>query len=92
VSWKVCVGRLKTVGGKMSVTQTAERPKMAKRRPGKPALESVKLPADVMESARIVAAYTGEAISDMLGEMLRPILAKREREEAAKRAKTRGEN
>jgi hypothetical protein len=71
----------------MRETPTLDRPKMAKRKADKPALESVKLPADVMESARIVAAYTGEPMSDMLGDMLRPILAKREKEEAAKRAK-----
>jgi hypothetical protein len=71
----------------MSQAPTVERLKMAKRRADKPALESVKLPADVMESARIVAAYTGESMADMLGDMLRPILTKREREEAAKRAK-----
>lgn len=71
----------------MSAAATLERPKMAKRRADKPALESVKLPADVMESARIVAAYTGEPMAEMLGNMLRPILMKREREEAARRAK-----
>ena len=71
----------------MSQAMMLERPKMAKRRADKPALESVKLPADVMESARIVAAYTGESMSDMLGDMLRPLLIKKEREEAAKRAK-----
>jgi hypothetical protein len=60
---------------------------MAKRSASKPELESVKLPADVMDSARIVAAYTGERIADMLGGILRPILLKREREEAAKRAR-----
>lgn len=75
----------------MSAAQALELKTMAKRRANKPALESVKLPADVMESARIVAAYTGESMADMLGDMLRPILAKREREEAAKRAKERGE-
>jgi hypothetical protein len=63
---------------------------MAKKRSDKPTLESVKLPADVMASARIVAAYTGESMSEMLGGLLRPILAKREREEAAKREKERG--
>lgn len=60
---------------------------MAKKKTDKPGLVSVKLPADVMDSARIVAAYTGETIAEMLGDMLRPLLAKREREEAAKRAK-----
>jgi hypothetical protein len=71
----------------MRGSPTLEQPKMTKRRGDKPALESVKLPGDVMESARIVAAYTGEPMADMLGDMLRPILVKREREEAAKRAK-----
>ena len=47
-----------------------------------------KLPTDVMDSARIVAAYTGESIAEMLGDILRPILAKREKEEAAKRARS----
>lgn len=75
----------------MGTTRAPERSTMAKRRADKPALESVKLPADVMESARIVAAYTGESMADMLGAMLRPLLAKREREEAAKRARGRGE-
>jgi hypothetical protein len=74
----------------MSEALTLERPKMAKQRANKPVLESVKMPADVMESARIVAAYTGESMSDMLGNILRPILARREKEEAAKRAKSRG--
>ena len=60
---------------------------MAKRDASKPELVSVKLPADVMDSARIVAAYSGETIAEMLGEMLRPILAKREKEEHAKRVK-----
>jgi hypothetical protein len=74
----------------MSTGLEVERPKMTKRRAGKPALESVKLPADVMASARIVAAYTGEAMADMLGNILRPILAKREKDEAARRARERG--
>jgi hypothetical protein len=76
-------------GDEMSVVLESERPKMARRRADKPALESVKLPADVMESARIVAAYTGEPMADMLGNILRPILAKQEKEEAAKRARER---
>lgn len=73
-------------------TLAPERPAMAKRKASKPALESVKLPGDVMESARIVAAYTGESLSELLGGLLRPVLAKREREEAAKRARERGKD
>jgi hypothetical protein len=63
---------------------------MAKRKPGKPELISVKLEADVIESARIVSAYTGETMAEMLSAILRPILNKRAREEAAKWAKEQG--
>jgi len=51
----------------------------------KPKTLSMKLHVDVIESARIVAAYRGEAMTDMLSDILRPILAKMEREEVAKR-------
>jgi hypothetical protein len=46
---------------------------------------SAKLPMDVVESARIVAAYRNEQIGDLLGGIRRPILAKMEQEEMAKR-------
>ena len=72
----------------MTGTAAPESATMAKRQTNRPALESVKLPADVMESARIVAAYTGEPMAEMLGSILRPILAKREREESAKRERS----
>lgn len=49
--------------------------------------QPVKLHLDVIESARIVAAYRGEPIQDLLSDILRPILAKMEREETARRAK-----
>jgi hypothetical protein len=61
---------------------------MARKRSESQTLESVKLPSDVMASARIVAAYTGEPMAEMLGGILRPVLAKREREEAAKRERS----
>lgn len=48
--------------------------------------ESVKLPSDVMKTARIVAAYTRQPIHNMLGDILRPILIKRELEEIKKRS------
>jgi hypothetical protein len=51
---------------------------------------SAKLPMDVVESARIVAAYRNEQIGDLLGGILRPILAKMEQEEQAKRNKAKG--
>jgi len=56
----------------------------------KPKTLSMKLHMDVIESARIVAAYRGEAMTDMLSDILRPILAEMEREETARRAKSRG--
>jgi hypothetical protein len=43
---------------------------------------------DVIESARIVAAYRGEQISDMLSDILRPILAKMERDEMDRRIRS----
>jgi hypothetical protein len=48
---------------------------------------SVKLHEDVVESARIIAAYQGGTMTDLLSDILRPILAKLEREEVAKRTK-----
>jgi hypothetical protein len=52
---------------------------------------SVKLHIDVIEAARIVSAFRGETMTDMLSEILRPILAKMEQEETAKRAKAKKE-
>jgi hypothetical protein len=51
----------------------------------KPKTSSVKLHFDVVESARIVSAYRGETITDMLSDLLRPMLAKMEQEETVKR-------
>jgi hypothetical protein len=42
----------------------------------KPKLMSVKLPVDVLESARIVAAFTGETMTELMANVLRPALAK----------------
>jgi hypothetical protein len=53
----------------------------------KPKTLSVKLPMDVIEAARIVSAYRGEPMADMLADILRPALVKMERDEVAKRAK-----
>lgn len=57
----------------------------------KPKTLSVKLHMDVIESARIVAAYRNESMTDMLSDILRPVLAKLERDEVAKRAKPKKE-
>ncbi len=53
----------------------------------KPKTLSVKLHMDVIESARIVAAYKGDSMTDLLSNVLRPILAKMEQDEVAKRSK-----
>ena len=55
----------------------------------KPKTLSMKLHMDVIESARIVAAYRGVAMTDMLSDILRPVLAEMEREETTRRAKSR---
>ena len=51
----------------------------------KPKTLSTKLPIDVVETARIVSAYRNEQIGDMLGDILRPVLAEMERAEVIKR-------
>ncbi len=51
----------------------------------KPRTMPVKLQIDVIESARIVSTLRGEAMSDMLSDILRPILAKMEHQELSKR-------
>jgi hypothetical protein len=48
---------------------------------------SVKLPIDVIEMARIVAACRNETMTDLLGNTLRPLLEKMQREEFAKQTK-----
>jgi hypothetical protein len=53
----------------------------------KPKTLSVKLELDVIESARIVTAYRGETMTELLSRILRPVLAKMEQDESAKRHK-----
>jgi hypothetical protein len=53
---------------------------------------SAKLPADVVESARIVAAFRNQSMADLLGDILRPILKKMEKDEITKRAKNDGDH
>jgi hypothetical protein len=53
----------------------------------KPKMVSVKLPMDVIESARIVAAFRGETMTELMGDILRPALARMEQEEMAKRTR-----
>jgi hypothetical protein len=56
----------------------------------KPKTLSVKLHYDVVEAARIVSAYRGESMTDMLSDLLRPVLATMEQEETAKRSQAVG--
>jgi hypothetical protein len=48
-------------------------------------MASIKLPMDIVESARIVSAYQGVAMADLLADILRPVLRRLESEEMAKR-------
>lgn len=49
--------------------------------------QSIKIEMDVVESARIVAAFRGISMTELVGSILRPALAKLEQEEMAKRTK-----
>ena len=53
----------------------------------KPRTLSVKLETDVVEAARIVTAFRDESMTELLSGILRPVLAKMEQEEIAKRVK-----
>jgi hypothetical protein len=62
-------------------------PTMSTDEPKPPKVQSVKLEMDVIESARIVASCRREGLTAMLSAILRPIVAKMEREEMQKRLK-----
>jgi hypothetical protein len=51
----------------------------------KPKTMSIRMPMDVIESARIVSAYRGETMAELMGEILRPALARMEQEEITRR-------
>jgi hypothetical protein len=53
----------------------------------KPKTLSVKLRIKAIESARIVAAYRNETLTDLISDIIEPVLAKMEKEEVAKRNK-----
>jgi len=53
----------------------------------KPRTEAVKIANDVLESAKLVATMRKQRVSDLLTEILRPIVAKMEKAEIAKRTK-----
>jgi len=72
-------------------TELSTEPRAMAKRPA-PKTLSVKLEMDVIESARIVAAYRGESMTELLSRILRPVLMKMEEEETAKRSKARAES
>jgi hypothetical protein len=53
-------------------------------------ISPVKLPADVVESARIVSALNGETMADLIAGILRPVLADMERDLLAQRSRQIG--
>jgi hypothetical protein len=53
----------------------------------KPRMMSIKLRTATVEAARIVSAYRGEHMAEMLSDLLDPILAKMEQQEVAKRSR-----
>jgi hypothetical protein len=65
---------------------TIEESAMPAEKPKAPKTVSIKMPADVVESARVVSALRGVSMTDMLGDYLRPLLSQWEDEEIRKRA------
>lgn len=63
--------------GTLGQSMTGEKPKPL----------SVKLRPETVEAARIVAVYRGVTITDLLSDILDPILAKMEYEEVTRRTK-----
>jgi hypothetical protein len=51
----------------------------------KPKTLSVKLRIKAIETARIVAAYRNETLTDLISDIVEPVLARMEKEEVAKR-------
>jgi hypothetical protein len=70
-------------------TATAGKPLAAKKRSDGTPPVSVKLPADVVEMARIASAYRNIPMGDLLGDLLRPALIEMVREETVKWAKSK---
>ena len=69
----------------MSRPALRDPPPMAKKKG-----TSVQIDDDVVKSARLVSALTDQPMSVLISEILRPILAKMEVEELAKRTKPKG--
>lgn len=54
----------------------AETLVMARKKPEKRSVEPAKIDAQVMRDARVVAALTGEGLSEYLSRLLRPLVAR----------------
>ncbi len=78
--------------GLLDVPMTGKRPQKPKRPEGEaPTRASIKLPEDVVDSARVVSALKNQPMADLLAELLRPLLAKLERELLDERARMHSE-
>jgi hypothetical protein len=62
--------------GLLDQTMTTEK--------SEPPSMSVRLPLDIIRTARVVTSFRGGAMSDLLADILRPILEKMKQEEIAK--------
>jgi hypothetical protein len=51
---------------------------------------SVQIDDDVVKTARLVSALTDKPMSTLISDLLRPVLAKMETEEMAKRSRSKG--
>jgi hypothetical protein len=51
---------------------------------------SVQIDDDVVKSARLVSALTDKPMSTLISDLLRPVLAKMENDELAKRTRPKG--
>lgn len=68
-------------------TLTAGQDVSARKAERKAETLSFKIPVDVLDMARVVAALRNESMTDVIANILRPALAKMEREELVKRTK-----
>lgn len=78
-----------TTTGLLDRPMTGKRPRKPKRTEGDPPAvrASIKLPEDVVDSARVVSALKNQPMAELLADLLRPLLAKLERELLAERSR-----
>lgn len=56
----------------------------------KPRLVTIKVPEDIADQARIVAAMSNRQLGELVGDLLRPLLADMERQLLAERTRALG--